>query len=89
MRLKSVILLSLLSISQYSFAEISPLSIISRTTLDNEQSWSLPVETLVFLTLLTFIPAILLLMTSFTRIIIVLGLLRNALGTQSDRKSVV
>ena len=83
MRLKSVILLSLLSISQYSFAEISPLSIISRTTLDNEQSWSLPVETLVFLTLLTFIPAILLLMTSFTRIIIVLGLLRNALGTQS------
>jgi flagellar biosynthetic protein FliP len=34
----------------------------------------------VFITSLTFIPAILLMMTSFTRIIIVFGLLRNALG---------
>jgi len=32
---------------------------------------------------LTFIPAVLLMMTSFTRIIIVFGLLRNALGTPS------
>ena len=47
------------------------------------QSWSLPVQTLVFITSLTFIPAILLMMTSFTRIIIVFGLLRNALGTPS------
>ncbi len=30
------------------------------------QSWSLPVQTLVFITSLTFIPAILLMMTSFT-----------------------
>lgn len=47
------------------------------------QSWSLSVQTLVFITSLTFIPAILLMMTSFTRIIIVFGLLRNALGTPS------
>ncbi|MDR7342868.1 flagellar biosynthetic protein FliP [Pantoea alhagi] len=47
------------------------------------QSWSLPVQTLVFITSLTFLPAILLMMTSFTRIIIVFGLLRNALGTPS------
>ncbi|NIF21768.1 MULTISPECIES: flagellar type III secretion system pore protein FliP [Pantoea] len=47
------------------------------------QSWSLPVQTLVFITSLTFIPAALLMMTSFTRIIIVFGLLRNALGTTS------
>ena len=40
-------------------------------------------QTLVFITSLTFIPAILLMMTSFTRIIIVFGLLRNALGTPS------
>nr|WP_261979817.1 flagellar type III secretion system pore protein FliP [Buchnera aphidicola] len=45
------------------------------------QIWSLPVQTLVFLTGLTFLPAFLLMMTSFTRIIIVFGLLRNALGT--------
>ncbi|QCI16917.1 flagellar biosynthetic protein FliP [Buchnera aphidicola (Aphis helianthi)] len=45
------------------------------------QTWSLPIQTLVFLTALTFLPAFLLMMTSFTRIIIVFGLLRNALGT--------
>lgn len=48
---------------------------------DGGQMWSLPIQTLVFLTSLTFLPAFLLMMTSFTRIIIVFGLLRNALGT--------
>ena len=83
MRLKLVILFSLLLASQYSYAQLSPLTIVTQTSQPEGQTWSLPVETLVFLTLLTFIPIILLLMTSFTRIIIVLGLLRSALGTQS------
>jgi len=48
------------------------------------QSYTLPVETLLFLTALSFLPAVLLLMTSFTRIIIVLSLLRHALGTQTS-----
>ena len=48
------------------------------------ESWSLPVQTLVLLTSLTLLPAVLLMMTGFTRIIIVLGLLRNALGTASS-----
>jgi len=48
------------------------------------QSYSLPVQTLLFLTALTFLPAVLLLMTSFTRIVIVLSLLRHALGTQAS-----
>lgn len=47
------------------------------------QALSLPVQTLVLLTSLVFLPAALLMMTSFTRIIIVLSLLRSALGTQS------
>ena len=46
------------------------------------QNYSLSIQTLLFLTALTFIPAALLMMTSFTRIIIVLSLLRQALGTQ-------
>lgn len=83
MRLKLILLIMLWLFSQFSYADTFPISIISQPTQQGGQSWSLPVETLVFLTLLTFIPAILLLMTSFTRIIIVLGLLRNALGTQS------
>ena len=57
--------------------------VVSHVLPDGGQSWSLPVQTLLFLTLLGFIPALLLMTTSFTRIIIVLGLLRNALGTPS------
>lgn len=48
---------------------------------DGSQTWSLSVQTLVLLTLLSFLPAMLLTMTGFTRIIIVLGLMRNAMGT--------
>ncbi len=48
------------------------------------QVFSVPVQTLVFMTALTFLPAALLLMTGFTRIVIVLSLLRQALGTQSS-----
>ncbi|MDE3020277.1 MAG: flagellar type III secretion system pore protein FliP [Pseudomonadota bacterium] len=44
-------------------------------------TYTLSIQTLLFLTSLTFLPAILLMMTAFTRIIIVLSLLRQALGT--------
>ena len=44
-------------------------------------SYSVPVQTLLFFTALSFLPALLLLMTGFTRIVIVLSLLRQALGT--------
>ena len=47
-------------------------------------NYSLPVQTLLMLTALSFLPAVLLMMTSFTRIIIVLSLLRHALGTQTS-----
>ena len=46
-------------------------------------SLSVPVQTLLFFTVLSFLPAMLLMMTGFTRIVIVLSLLRQALGTQS------
>ncbi|MEO5795191.1 MAG: flagellar type III secretion system pore protein FliP [Rhodoferax sp.] len=46
-------------------------------------SYSVPIQTLLFFTALSFLPAILLMMTGFTRIVIVLSLLRQALGTQS------
>lgn len=44
-------------------------------------TYSVPVQTLLFFTALGFLPAVLLLMTAFTRIVIVLSLLRQALGT--------
>lgn len=47
------------------------------------QNYTLSLQTLILLTSLTFLPAALLMMTGFTRIIIVLSLLRQALGTQT------
>jgi flagellar biosynthetic protein FliP len=46
-------------------------------------NFSVPIQTLLFFTALSFLPAVLLMMTGFTRIVIVLSLLRQALGTQS------
>jgi len=45
------------------------------------QSLSVPVQILIFLTLLSFIPALLISLTSFTRIVVVFHFLRQALGT--------
>ena len=47
------------------------------------QTYSVTLEVLALMTVLTLLPAILLMMTSFTRIIIVLAILRQALGTAS------
>lgn len=47
-------------------------------------TYSLSLQSLLLLTSLSFLPAILLMMTGFTRIIIVFSLLRSALGTQSS-----
>ncbi|MAK56730.1 MAG: flagellar biosynthetic protein FliP [Pusillimonas sp.] len=64
--------------------------VIAQTTLpaftttpgpNGEQTYSLSLQTLLLLTMLSFLPAMLLMMTGFTRIIIVLSLLRNAMGT--------
>ncbi|MDN5752492.1 MAG: flagellar type III secretion system pore protein FliP [Nitrosospira sp.] len=53
------------------------------------QNYVLTLQTLLLLTALTLLPAALLMMTSFTRIIIVFSLLRMALGTQSSPPSQV
>jgi flagellar biosynthetic protein FliP len=58
--------------------------IVSTPGRGGSQTWSLSVQTMVLLTSLSFLPALLLSMTSFTRILIVLGLLRTAIGTQSS-----
>jgi len=46
------------------------------------QAYTLTLQTLLFLTSFTFLPAVLLMMTAFTRIVIVLSMLRQAIGTQ-------
>ena len=51
------------------------------TNGDGTQTYTLTLQVLILMTALTLLPAILLAMTSFTRIIIVLAILRQALGT--------
>ena len=80
-RLLCLLLAGLWLVAPSAFAQLP--GIVSQPLPGGGQTWSLPVQTLVFITSLTFLPAILLMMTSFTRIIIVFGLLRNALGTPS------
>src|SRR5262249_22582261 len=48
------------------------------------QTYTLSIQTLLLLTALSFLPAVLLMMTGFTRIIIGLSLLRQALGTPAS-----
>jgi len=48
------------------------------------QAYSLQIQTLLALSALAFLPSILLMMTGFTRIVIVLSLLRQAIGTQAS-----
>lgn len=56
---------------------------LNAQTTGGATTYSVPVQTLLVFTALSFLPAVLLLMTSFTRIIIVLSLLRQALGLQT------
>ncbi len=46
------------------------------------QNYSVTLQILILMTMLTFLPAIVMMMTSFTRIIIVFAILRQALGLQ-------
>jgi flagellar biosynthetic protein FliP len=48
----------------------------------NTDTWSVSLQVLVFMTALSLLPAVLITMTSFTRIVIVLAILRQGLGTQ-------
>jgi len=62
-----------------------PLSIPAITLSngpDGQQEYSVSLQILMIMTALSFIPAFVILMTSFTRIIIVFSILRQALGLQ-------
>lgn len=79
MKIISIIALLLISSSVYAVPGLEALTV--ETTLEGDQKYSLSLQALVLMTALTMLPAVLLMMTSFTRIIIVLAILRQALGT--------
>ncbi|HJV79599.1 flagellar type III secretion system pore protein FliP [Noviherbaspirillum sp.] len=75
--------LALLGIPLIAAAQVGLPAITSTPGPGGGQTYSLSLQTLILLTGLSLLPAALLMMTSFTRIIIVLSLLRQALGTQT------
>ncbi|MEJ2765326.1 flagellar type III secretion system pore protein FliP [Photobacterium sp. MCCC 1A19761] len=62
----------------------SGLSFLTVTDGQTEQEYSVKLQILILMTALSFLPAFLLMATSFTRIIIVLAILRQALGLQQS-----
>lgn len=79
-----ILLLALLGATQTAWAEIGLPALTSSPAPGGGQTYSLSLQTLLLLTSLSFLPAVLLMMTGFTRIIIVLSLLRSAIGTPSS-----
>lgn len=59
-----------------------PASPMQLPDLTKRENFSAAMQIIILMTVLSLAPAILIMMTSFTRIIIVLSLLRQALGTQ-------
>jgi len=84
MNKRLLLLLSmLLFFSPSLFAETGALSALTMTTNANgDQEYSVTLQVLAFMTALSFLPAMLILMTSFTRIVVVMSILRQALGLQ-------
>mgnify|MGYP002713036828 FL=1 len=64
-----------------AFAEPGLPALVIEDNAAGGTSYSLSIQVLVLMTVLSLLPALLLTMTSFTRIIIVLSILRQALGT--------
>ena len=73
---------SLLVLSPAAFAQGGDISLLSVITQGNTQEYSVKIQVLILMTLVGLLPTMLLMMTCFTRFIIVLSLLRQALGLQ-------
>jgi flagellar biosynthetic protein FliP len=72
--------LVLLVVGDAAFAQSLPAVTVDQ--LENgQQTYSLSIQVLALMTALTVLPALVLSMTAFTRIVIVLAILRQALGT--------
>ncbi|MBR9874594.1 flagellar type III secretion system pore protein FliP [Vibrio sp. J1-1] len=67
-----------------SMAADNGLTILSVSDGDSQQEYSVKLQILLLMTALSFLPAFILMATSFTRIIIVLAILRQALGLQQS-----
>ncbi len=76
--------LALLLLPSLSFAAGGDITLLNITDTENGQEMSVKLQILVLMTLLGFLPAMLMMMTCFTRFIIVLAILRQAIGLQQS-----
>ncbi|BAJ01413.1 flagellar type III secretion system pore protein FliP [Shewanella violacea] len=82
-RLSFSIILSLLLISPAAFALDGVLPALTVTTTpDGGTQYSVTMQILLLMTAMSFLPAMIIMLTSFTRIIVVLSILRQAIGLQ-------
>ena len=65
------------------------LTIVNTLAKNGGEAYSLDVQSLLVITALAFLPGLILLMTSFTRIIIVLSIMRQAIGLQTTPPNMV
>ncbi|MEL0614312.1 flagellar type III secretion system pore protein FliP [Marinomonas arenicola] len=75
-------LLCLLLFPTLSWAEVGLPAVKVVTNADGSQDYSVSLQILFIMTALTLLPAALMMMTAFTRIIVVLAILRQAIGLQ-------
>lgn len=75
-----LVIFTLVFIPSVSAEGIEALNIT--TNPDGSQDYSVTLQVLAIMTALSFIPAAVIMMTSFTRIIVVLAILRQAIGLQ-------
>ncbi|MGB5055581.1 MAG: flagellar biosynthetic protein FliP, partial [Nitrospirales bacterium] len=80
-RLLGMSLVMGLPTSAFAQATKDPAISLQVSGLDGTEPWTFGLRILFLLTALTLAPALLMLVTAFTRVVIVLGLLRQALGT--------
>ncbi len=83
----ALLLLILLSAPGNALAQSGLSAVTASTDAQGETTWSVSVQVLMVMTALTLLPSFILMMTSFARIVIVLALLRTALGTQQTPSS--
>lgn len=79
-----IVLPLLLIIGDVAFAQGVPKIDLSISPVEGKDDYSIAIQTVILLTILSFGPAFITMMTSFTRIVIVFFFMRTALGTQQS-----
>ncbi len=75
-------LLLLFAGQAYAADDLGMSALKLTTNPDGSQEYSITLQILIFMTALGFIPAAVIMMTSFTRIVVVMAILRQAIGLQ-------